>query len=112
MELSLSVVGAGPGPSSESVNVASKRRCNVGGGLLRWTEEGGVTVDRGCLKRTNTTVSGAQAEKEQIVNLACVRFEVVEKKVLVDFEDPLITTDMTESCRKTLPVICMLLNTC
>ncbi|KAG1758381.1 hypothetical protein EDD22DRAFT_850083 [Suillus occidentalis] len=80
MELPLSVVGAGPGPLSESVSIAPKRRCNIGGGLLSWTEEGGVTVDGGCLKRTNTTMSGAQAEKEQIVNLACVRFEVVEKK--------------------------------
>jgi hypothetical protein len=84
------------------VTVGSKPSCNTGelllvGELLGSTEVRCVTVDGGCLERTNTAVSGNQAKNEQMTNLGCVRLDVAEKKpLLVDFEDPLITTDMTK----------------
>jgi hypothetical protein len=84
------------------VTVGSKPSCNTGelllvGELLGSTEVRCVTVDGGCLEWTNTAVSGNQAKNEQMTNLGCVRLDVAEKKpLLVDFEDPLITTDMTK----------------
>lgn len=89
----------------KSVTVGSKLSRNTGellliGELLGSTEVGGVTVDGGCLGRTNTIVSGNQAKSEQMTNLGCVRLDIAEKKpLLVDFEDPLIMTDMTLHCK-------------